>query len=260
MDWIYAFASVRGTSHEKTSYPCQDSCICETARNKKGELILIAVASDGAGSSEYGDIGARLLCNILKEEIIDFLEGGSCIGGITRETAAGWIESFREEALAIAVDRGRPIGDFACTLLAAIVGLAEAVYFQIGDGAIVVLSKASPEGFRCIFWPQRGEYANTTCFTTDKYALKRHLLFKKEEDDIINIGIFTDGIQQLSLHYESRTPFGGFFNPLFRTLNALRGRSTEEINILLEAFLRSEKLNSRTDDDKTLIIAERPRI
>lgn len=259
MGWVYGFASVKGTSHEKAVHPCQDSCICETAKNKEGKIILIAIASDGAGSSEYGDIGARLLCNILKKEIMDFLEGGSYLGDITRETAAGWIERFREEVFAIAVDRGRSLRDFACTLLAAIVGLPEAVYFQIGDGAIVVFSQDSQEGFRCIFWPQRGEYANTTCFATDKDALKRHLLFKREEGEgeIINIGIFTDGIQQLALHYESRTPFVGFFKPLFRGLHSLSRKSTEEINILLEAFLKSEKVNSRTDDDKTLIIAAR---
>lgn len=260
MSWIYAFASAAGTSHKKAGRASQDSCTCEAINNKDSGEVLIAIASDGAGSAEFGDIGSRLACNILKEEIIDFLKNGFSLRDITRETAVGWIEKFREEVSNIATDRGRSTRDYACTLVGAVVGAFEEVYFQIGDGAIVVLPSCYQEGYRCIFWPQRGEYENTTYFATDKDALNKHLRFKKgesEDDKIINLGIFTDGIQHLALHYESRTPFSGFFRPMFKSLDSLCKRDTEEINTLLEAFLDSEKINKRTDDDKTLIIAAR---
>lgn len=260
MEWVYAFASSAGTSHIKEGLSCQDNCICEVVKGREDGGILIAIASDGAGSSEYGDMGSRLICNILKEEITGFFERGFSLGDITRETAAGWIEKFRYEVSFIAGDRGRSMRDYACTLVGAVVGALGGVYFQIGDGAIVVLPKDSPAGYRCIFWPQRGEYANTTFFATDKYALDRNLRFKRsisKEDEIINIVLFTDGIQHLVLHYESRTPYAGFFKPLFKALNSLSDKGTEEINSLLEKFLSSEKINNRTDDDKTLIIAAR---
>lgn len=221
---------------------------------------MIAIASDGAGSAEFGDAGSRLACNIIKEEITDFLERGFSLRDITRETAAGWIKKFREEVLNIAKDRGKSVRDYACTLVGAVVGAWEEVYFQIGDGAIVVLPRLYQESYRCIFWPQRGEYENTTCFATDKDALNKHLRFIKgesEEGEIINLGIFTDGIQHLALHYESKAPFAGFFKPMFKSLDFLCKKDTEEINTLLETFLNSEKINRRTDDDKSLIIAAR---
>ncbi|MDF2671907.1 MAG: serine/threonine phosphoprotein phosphatase [Clostridiales bacterium] len=260
MSWVYSFCSTSGTSHIKAGRTCQDSCTCEVINSKDGEEILIAIASDGAGSARYGDVGSRLICNIIKEEIISFLEKGFHIKDVRRETAAGWIEKFREEVVNITVDNGRTLRDYACTLVGAVVGLYEEVYFQIGDGAIVVLPRYYPGRYKCIFWPQRGEYENTTFFATDMDAVNKQLMFKmgeSEGDEIINIAVFTDGIQQLALHYESQTPFAKFFMPLFKALDFLKKRDNKEINPLLEVFLGSEKINTRTDDDKTLIIAAR---
>jgi hypothetical protein len=260
MSWVYTFSSAAGTSHIKAGCACQDYCACEVINSKANGEILIAIASDGAGSAKYGETGSRLICNIIKEEIISFLEKGFCLKDVTRETAAGWIEKFREEVINIAEDNDRDIRDYACTLVGAIVGLHEEVYFQIGDGAIVVLPRYYPESCKCIFWPHRGEYENSTFFATEKDAADKHLRFKmgeSEGDEIINIAVFTDGIQHIALHYESKTPFDGFFKPMFKAIDSLKKRNAKEINTHLEEFLNSEKVNSRTDDDKTFIIAAR---
>ena len=37
-------------------------------------------------------------------------------------------------------------------------------YFQIGDGGIVV---SNEENYDTVFWPEQGEYANTTFFISD---------------------------------------------------------------------------------------------
>jgi hypothetical protein len=224
MGWVYAFASATGTSHIKAGVECQDNCTCEVVNSKANEEIIIVIASDGAGSADWGSAGSRLICSIVKQEINNFLDKGFSIRDITRETAAEWIEKFRQDVSHIAEDSGRTIRDYACTLVAALVGLHEEVYFQIGDGAIVVLPRYYSKGYRCIFWPERGEYENTTFFATDKNALDKHLKFKmgeSEGDEIANIAVFTDGIQSLALHYESKTPFAGFFEPMFKGLKAL---------------------------------------
>lgn len=244
----------------KAGGACQDSCTCEVISTDNKEEILIAIASDGAGSAKWGDVGSRLICNIIKQEILGFLEKGFHLRDITRETAAGWIEIFLDEVFNIGKDRGKTIRDYACTLVGAIIGLHEEVYFQIGDGAIVVLPRHYPKEYKCIFWPQRGEYANTTFFATEEDAVDKHLKFRgteAEEDEIINIAVFTDGIQHLALHYESRSPYPGFFKPVFKALDYLKIKNTEEINTFLEAFLSSNKINDKTDDDKTLIMAAR---
>lgn len=260
MSWVYAFGAAPGTSHIKAGSTCQDSCTCEVINSKENGEILIAIASDGAGSAKFGETGSRLICNIIKEEINSFLDKGFCLKDINRETVVEWIEEFRIEALNIAEDNGGYIRDYACTLIAAIVGLYKEVYFQIGDGAIVVLPKYHPRDYKCIFWPQKGEYENTTFFATDKAAVDQYLEFKMGEsvaDEIISIAVFTDGIQHLALHYESRVPFGRFFEPLFKDLDSVKKKNVKEINTFLERFLSSEKINKRTDDDKTLIMAAR---
>lgn len=259
MRWVYTFASVAGVSHIKEGRACQDNCACEVIHSKDNGEILIAVASDGAGSAECGETGSRLICSIIKEEIINFLEKGFSLRDITREILRGWIVEFQKEVLYIAKDNGRTLRDYACTLIGAIVGLYEEVYFQIGDGAIVVLPRHYPRKYKCIFWPHRGEYENTTFFATDKDAAQ-YLKFKavaSAGDTIINIAVFTDGIQRLALYYESQAPFEGFFGPMFRGLDTLKRKNIEEINAFLDRFLSSEKVNSRTDDDKTLILAAR---
>lgn len=260
MSWLYAFASVAGNSHLISGCACQDSCICEVLNLKNNEEVLIAIVSDGAGSAKYSEIGSRLICNILKEEIISFFNKGLSIRDISREITVSWIVSFQEEVFNIAKDNSANIKDYACTLVGAIVGLHEEVYFQIGDGAIVVLPRYSQEEYKCIFWPQRGEYENTTFFATNRASVDRCLEFKmssSEKDEIANIAIFTDGLQHLGLQYKSQRPFTGFFQPLFRNLSFLKHRNCDEISDLLQVFLDSDRINNKTDDDKTLIVAVR---
>jgi hypothetical protein len=260
MGWKNAVASVSGTSHIRSGWACQDSYACEIVNSKDNGEILIAIVSDGAGSAKYSEIGSRLICNIIKAEIMDFFNKGFYIKDISREIVAGWIVKFQEEVFNIARDNSVNTRDYACTLVGAIVGLHEEVYFQIGDGAIVVLPRYFSEEYKCIFWPQRGEYENTTFFATDRVSVGKHLDFKKsdsQEDEIVNIAVFTDGIQHLGLHYESQSPFRGFFKPLFKAFNSLKHRNSDEINTLLQVFLNSCKINNRTDDDKTIIMAMR---
>lgn len=54
--WHYTAVSVIGTSHQRTGEPCQDASLC-TMRN---DGTLICAVSDGAGSAQYAEVGARI--------------------------------------------------------------------------------------------------------------------------------------------------------------------------------------------------------
>ncbi len=71
--------------------------------------------------------------------------------------------------------------DYACTLLFALVGVEAAVFRQIGDGVIVVNDQSSHWSW--VFWPERGEFANTTFFVTDAVAAD-HLRFDQRHGSI----------------------------------------------------------------------------
>lgn len=69
------------------------------------------------------------------------------------------------------------------------------------------------------------------------------------------VGGFSDGLQSLCLDYAKRVPHEGFFLPMIQTLRGIKNAS--DLNDPLKAFLDSDAVNERTDDDKTLIIAVR---
>jgi hypothetical protein len=148
--------------------------------------------------------------------------------------------------------------EFACTILAAIIGEGRAAFFQIGDGAIVVSNRSEPDDYGWIFWPQHGEFANQTNFITQDNALD--LLELEIEHRCVDEVAFTDGIERLVLDLSKRTAHPPFFRTLFGWLvNTDSTPVDAEIpsSSVLERYLGSKQINDRTDDDKTLILASR---
>jgi len=167
-----------------------------------------------------------------------------------------WIRRYQNEISLLAGVEGLELRDFACTLLAAVVDLNCALFIQIGDGAIVISSDEKPDEFCWVFWPQQGQYANTTNFLTDREAIDRfeHSPVNSRIDEV---ALFTDGLQSLALHYESRRAPGPFFRPMFSWLRPRAGGHCEDLSSSLASFLDSSRVNDCTDDDKTLILATR---
>ncbi|MBO0721949.1 MAG: protein phosphatase 2C domain-containing protein [Blastocatellia bacterium] len=248
--WKYGFASVTGTSHSQFSLVCQDSSRVEVINTPQEEEILLAVASDGAGGAARANLGAELACNMLVAEVkTHFLAGGSW-AQLRDDFISGWIGRFQALVMKWSGESPR---DFACTLLAAIIGRSHAVYFQIGDGAIVA-SRGDDE-YQCVCWPQRGEYANSTNFLTDDDAADK-LYRECKTSRIDEVALFTDGIQNLVLDYRTRSAHSPYFASMFAWLRHRRLGSRELSDSLVD-YLNSAKVNARTDDDKTLILATR---
>lgn len=247
--WKTIYTSVRGTSHLIGNVACQDACRVVTFPQEDGE-VLVVLCSDGAGSATHSARGAELACDELLGLIHRWSEATG-VSEIDRVTVLGWLEVVRsrlsEESKLLEV----PLRELACTIVAAVVAEEEASFFQIGDGATVV---ARGEEYVTIFWPQSGEYANTTNFITAD-AYQDHLEFTRLPERIDEVASFTDGLERLALQFQNQTVFSPFFSPMFRTLR--QATDTEPLFEPLRAFLESEKVNDRTDDDKTLVLATR---
>src|SRR5436190_15007856 len=168
--WRYAAASTLGTSHAKLGTPCQDAHTCEIVLSTTGEPILVAVVADGAGSASRSQDGARLTCDFVANEVRAFCDAGGTVGDLTRETVNGWLERLQAEIAALAGAEDLSPRDFACTLVAAVLGEEHAAFLQLGDGAIVV---SDGDDYAWIFWPDQGEYENVTFFVTDPQSLDR---------------------------------------------------------------------------------------
>ena len=151
---------------------------------------------------------------------------------------------------------GNPLRDYSSTLLAAVVGAEAAAFLQIGDGAIVVANRRT-NGWAYLFWPQHGEFANTTNFVISKDASKR-LDFDLSPRRIDEVALFTDGIENLVLHQASRSVHEPFFNSIFKPVRESRANGIDAaLSVGLQGYLALPQVSERTDDDKTLILATR---
>mgnify|MGYP001041622825 CR=1 FL=1 len=238
--WKLVYGSVQGTSHVESGKPCQDYC----AGSGEG-AILVAACSDGAGSAELSHLGSR-------RAVLRFVEEAAKLEGVPeREAVEAWVSRARESVLEEAEAQGAPPRQLACTFLAALVGEDWAAFVQIGDGVIVFDGEA---GYDLAFWPDNGEYANTTRFLTQS-DYRDHLRIEIVERRITELAVLTDGLQMLALDVAGARVHDRFFAPLFRTVRA--GPDEEALTTSLVSFMDSKRVNERTDDDKTLFLATR---
>lgn len=252
--WRHVSASVIGTSHERAGGVCQDSNACSVLPNLPDGDVLIAVVADGAGSASRAEQGAAMACRSITTSVVRFL-GERQLAEIGRQEVENWIELFRGEVSEVAAEANLGARDFACTLLSAIVGACRAVFFQVGDGSIVV-SDSEEQTYGHVFWPDRGEYENTTFFATDD-EFSRNLQFENVGRKVLEVAMFSDGLQRLALDFSKAMPHEAFFRGLFPSVRTAQPDGIEQLSRSLHEFLASARVNERTDDDKTLVLATR---
>jgi hypothetical protein len=256
--WRTAFASVIGSSHLKTKAPCQDNGLCSVVTTKAGAEVLIAIVSDGAGSSPKSEVGSALVVNSFIAEFGNFVATSKDITSIKKEDILVWLSQVRQEVQVLADIDGREIKDFACTALGAIVDTNQAVFFQIGDGAIVISEKGSQE-FSPMFWPQHGEFANQTNFITQS-NIEDLLEFVNLSQQFDQIALFTDGLERLILNFSSKTVYAPSLDSIFAWLKTIEQGQRNHPSEAFIAYLNSDQINKRTDDDKTLVMATRRQV
>ncbi|KOR32753.1 hypothetical protein TI05_05260 [Achromatium sp. WMS3] len=250
--WKRVLASVAGTSHTKSDLPCQDHSIVDLINDFAEQDYLVCLVSDGAGSARNGGIGAEIACktalfNIqltINKQQSSYLDANS---------VKEWILAVQTAIQQKATSKQLTSRDYACTLLGTVIAKAQALFFQIGDGAIIA-SSGYAQGV--VFWPEAGIYANMTHFVTEADALT-HLNILITKSYIDEIALFSDGIQRLALVYENQTPYLPFFDPMLEIMRNKSQAECIELDKQLAIFLNSHEINKRTDDDKTLILATR---
>ncbi len=248
--WTWAAATSTGTSHSTQDLPCQDAIDCALWQCSGEPPLLIAALADGAGSARYAEVGAvRATCAFVESVLQAFDEGGQFggAGDILRSA----VRDARRSVESAAAELGVAIDELASTLLVAVLSPAGAVIGQIGDGAVVI--DGAGEGWRPVHWPDHGEYANTTSFLTQPEALEG-LRIEIVDRPVRRMVVFSDGLERLVLDFKNRTAYGPFFDSLLGRLEAAgsNGKS-EAVSNEIAALLGSDKVNSRTDDDKSLL-------
>lgn len=248
--WIVAGASARGVSHRKKGTACQDAFAWERL---DCDWAVLAVA-DGAGSAELSDIGAKLAVHTaiagVRKQLIAARLVGSLTEDIMREALRKCACEAREAVIRAAEYVGRCPRELASTLIVVIAGATVTAALHIGDGAVVI--QTADGKIHALSKPDTDEFMGETTFLVGSDSIPRARIGIGPAAD--SIALFSDGIQLLALQYPSWEPFDTFFRQTFAFMNehGKAGAASE-----IEAFLSSEKLAARTDDDVTLLLAFR---
>lgn len=248
--WRVVAASVTGRRHLAQQQPCQDAVRFEVGPRP----WLLAVVADGAGSAKHGEIGATTATTAALAELRRGLDGLAS----NRDTPAlraiieAALEAARRAISAEAAARQAAVGDLATTLAVCAAGPELVAVAQVGDGAVVV-REASGE-LRSLTKPAVGEYLNETVFLTSENALAS-AQYAIRPGPVSHVAMFSDGLQMLALRMPGAVPHAPFFSPLFAWLRQVGepGPAGQE----LAAWLGSSRVGARTDDDVTLLLADR---
>ena len=143
-----------------------------------------------------------------------------------------------------------PLADWATTLLLLVLDPAWTVCGLIGDCAAVVRTASGELISLCP--PQKGEYANMTFFLSQPDALA-HLDVAVLAEPVSYAAALSDGLLELALNVAHNRPFLPFFDPMFSFVGAADDEAAAHAQIA--AFLDSSRVNTRTNDDKTLVLA-----
>lgn len=250
MSWKVIGQSVIGTSHIQSGKTCEDAINYRIVNAGTTNEVLIAFVSDGAGSAAF----AAQASSTAVQQAVTIAKSWLTEDVTLDDTHLLQLaETIYDELNRLADEQQVPLNEFSCTLLGCIILPEQAGFLQIGDGAII---RDDGSGhYTYLWWPHNGEYQNTTAFLIDDPNFK-DLKIKIINEPIEEVALFTDGIQQLALNNERQAVHQPFFTDLFKWL---RMASTDEHVAILDQklteYLSGNAINSRTDDDKTLLLA-----
>lgn len=247
--WRYATACVQGRSHEAHGVPCQDKLGVRAVADAAGETVLVAVVSDGAGSAANAALGAEALVGAMLDCAAADLPALG-LGALTRETLEDWISVARSR---LDLEAG-PRSSYAATLCLALVGPREALYAQIGDGALVERDALGAWDLALV--PQHGEEAGSTNFFTDLNWRDRLQVARRPAPAAL--ALMSDGVETLAIRMADMTPHRPALEGLIRPVLASDCVGEDAgLSAGLAAWLASPAVLQRTHDDKALVLAAR---
>ena len=229
--WRALGASVAGSGHRARGIGCEDACAFSVTDDG---ALLIAVA-DGAGSAPRSSEGSTRAV----AAAMDALRSGADVCAV--------MHAARRSLEPVAA--GERMGDLATTLLVVRVapsggGIETA---QVGDGAVVL--RRDDGAMSVLAADAKGEYLNETVFVTSEGWLDALRVETVPSDGVDALAVLTDGLQLVALDLATGAPHAPFFAPFFSFV-ADDGDVAQ-----LEAFLGSDRVGERTDDDVTLVVA-----
>lgn len=248
MTTTFTFASAveTGAAHIARGQACQDDA-CVGVDKVDGTTWAIASVADGAGSTEFGGVGAAQVNLYFSIVVSTGLHMG--LGNDLDALMRSALTYARAELQIEAETYDLPLGAFATTFSAVVSNGTKTGFIQIGDGAILARGEA---GWKLVTEPQNGEYANETWFVTCDDWFER-LETRVVEEPLSAVVLMTDGIRELILK-PTRELNTDFLSWVYESLSAAPepGDDTATAEVL-RALLASEGLRELTADDTSVV-------
>jgi hypothetical protein len=216
----------------------------------EGSEALFIVCADGAGSALRSEEGSRWACNELILAIQDNV-ARSGTDAVDAAMLADAIHVARERLLQNAADMGCSPREFASTLIAVAVTPRQVLVAQIGDGVVVV---GAGESLQVAIAVEQ-EMLNVTDFLVDSNAMDNLRQWSAPAAGIDSIAVSTDGLVPVLVDQRRNEPHPPMFSMFFEAMKSAADET--EISERLLAFIQSERVCQRTDDDKTIVLAHR---
>lgn len=242
--WKVLRASVTGRSHSAIEKENEDAVHSATLAD--GALLL--ALADGAGSASHAGTGARQAVVTAIEALREANDAGRPVEQALRDALR---KVRREVAKRSRQARIRP-RCFASTLLLVVAHRGLLATLQVGDGAAVALGE---NGWERLTAPIRGRHAGETVFVTSREAAALAEIDRRSLEGVRALALLSDGLEPVATDVETGLPHAPFFDPLVAFASAERLVAEQEAE--LEDFLASDRLQSRSPDDMSLIVAVR---
>lgn len=251
MLWRICAKSIEGTSHITKGVPCQDSSKAIRVITSQG-LFIILLASDGCGSSKYSDIGSELVIKEVSSCLTYWIRRSEYLPNLADLIVFSFghaNQMLYKKATELSVS----IRDLASTCLCTVIGPTSFAVAQIGDGVIVRRMNGVTG---CVFWSNQ-EYTNVTNTLIDKdWIYKTQVINSLSQEGLAGDWFMaTDGIQDIACDIKNKIPHPGFVSVLLDKIIRTEEIDEKRIEASLDQFLRSSRVSSVVNDDKTIVLA-----
>jgi hypothetical protein len=202
VNWSCQYEAVAGVRHRDAQppLPCQDSAESSIIPTP---FVIIA---DGAGSSSMSDYGAQAvvmglsrLLKTLQTETAHLLDAPEETLDAGRRFALTLVKHAKGILTDLSQMHRRPVKDFRCTLLLAVIGKENLLWLKVGDGALVqekmrLLADGKIESeWRTLGESGKGDFANETTFVDDHLQPEDVQVGLVPAADICGLAAMSDG-------------------------------------------------------------------
>lgn len=263
--WYTQYEAVVGLSHRdmEPPMPCQDAALAR--QEVRHPWLLVA---DGAGSSAVSELGAQAVVTglnrfllSLESRLFSLLDNPEAP---SPEEGRAWslllVKHARGLLEDLAAQQRRPLRDFRCTLLLAVVGQQHTLWLKVGDGMLIT-QQLRPNEAAALGWERycsslgglgKGEFANQTTFIDEQLQPEDVQSGLLASELLCGVALMSDGAAERLVSADGQQVSG----QLQQWLDALSCQTLRRRQ-LTQRFYAEDFTSRRVADDCSIALAAR---